>query len=101
MNEDRRNHPRLPIEHDVVLMCSELGFVKGRVMDLSRTGAYVKTGRISLFAEAYVGVCFVLVMDNNRELIKLDAQVVRTTDDGVGLYFADTSETLLQRFALH
>ena len=99
--EDRRTSPRLPVDQDVVLTCHELGFVKGRVLDLSRNGAYVQTGLISVFAHATIGICFVLTDQQNRELVKLDAKVVRTTEDGIGLLFTNTSEALLKRFSFH
>lgn len=101
MNDDRRVCPRLPINEDVVLMCHELGIVKGRALDLSRTGAFVQTGRISVFDDATIGVCFVLEIESNRALVKIEAKVVRTTDDGIGLLFTDTSETLFSCFSLH
>jgi len=86
-----REHERMPI-NVIAEVSSESGDLgKYQVSDLSKTGAYLMRGEAAGDAPvvgARVKLKLVWPMDPETPPLQVDAEVMRVTDDGIGVQFS-------------
>jgi len=86
-----REHERMPI-NVIAEVSSESGDLgKYQVSDLSKTGAYLMRGETAGDAPAVgarVKLKLVWPMDPETPPLQVDAEVMRVTDDGIGVQFS-------------
>lgn len=88
--EHGREHERLPI-NVVAEVSSDGSTSKFQVTDLSKTGAYMlkgSDGNGGLEVGTKVKLKLVWPMDPETPPLEVDAEVMRITDDGIGVQFS-------------
>ncbi len=94
---EQRSSLRVAVNADVVVNYRSVGYIRGRIRDISPQGMYVETGRIRMPRNATVEAY--LKAGSRGPRLVLNAKVVRVADDGVGLCFESTPDNFASALA--
>jgi hypothetical protein len=95
INSERRSKHRLPVTLEVVLYCNTIMLPQCQIRDISPEGAFVDTGGHFLPDQALVDLAFSATLAGGVPQ-RFTAQVVRCTDEGVGVRLRDTDNNAMR-----
>jgi len=84
---DNRWFKRVPMRLNVLMHYSPLGIINGTTQNVSSSGMFIATGRITLIAEELLSLHFRYPDQLEGKLYTVDAQIIHTCQDGAGLQF--------------
>lgn len=90
---EKRRHPRQAIYSAALAVCDNEGYLS-EVRDLSQSGARI--GRPKNWPAAAPGQCRVFFIFDQETVIGINAHVVRTGSEDIGLEFLPGQETLVE-----
>lgn len=89
-SESGREHERMPINVVAEVVSDGGGVTRFQVTDLSKTGAFLikeEGGAAGPEAGARIRLKLVWPMDTETPPLEVDADVMRVTDEGIGVQF--------------
>src|SRR3569832_1066239 len=98
MKLEHRWSQRISMDLNAIVFHRPLGLVRAKIMDVSREGVLIDTGRISLTPCSIVELTFTLDMDGKPKLHQAEALVVHLRLGRLGLMFKDFSLDMTQTF---
>lgn len=96
--QERRRALRVPVSVDVVLYYNSLMLHDCSMRDLSADGAFIVTGGQTLPDRAYVDLAFAAPAADGQDQ-RFGAEVVRFTDEGVGVLLRQADPARLRVLA--
>src|SRR3569623_2788647 len=96
MKLEHRWSQRISMDLNAIVFHRPLGLVRAKIVDVSREGVLIDTGRISLPPYSIVELTFPLDMDGKPKLLPPEALVVHQRLGRHGLKFKDFSLGMTQ-----
>lgn len=87
----RRLNTRKPVGADVRIFHGDIGWVRGRLADLSIDGAFVETDQKFPAPRTRVDLVIPIITEKVRRWYRFPAELIRQTDTGIGVAFQELS----------
>ena len=89
-----RQFRRVILPMPVVLFYRPIGLIRGKIINVCRSGMCVDTGLMMLAPNAIVDICFVYPRADERFVFRFNGKVCYCEDSRIGLLFQDLNLVL-------